>query len=99
MSAPGPGGRRRFYRFVVKYLLYPVLDSLTTFGGMAVHVPCAPPEVWAGGWFADPPSRLPGMPSLLHPERVRPDIPLSELELRLQSELSHLIALLPPEPR
>ncbi|WP_406379456.1 DUF6059 family protein [Streptomyces sp. NBC_01618] len=71
-------------RRLVGSLLRPVGRALVQAGAMWVIVPSVDPGPVRG---ADPP------PS--HPERLRPDVPLTEAERALQEQLQDLDRLLP----
>ena len=95
---------RRWLRgTAVQRVLGAVVRSLAILGSMYGMVPPnhavdqlllrpapAPPPGTADGGRADPWARPMRPPARAHPERLRPDIPLSETELALQEELAHL---------
>ncbi|MCL2555086.1 MAG: hypothetical protein FWE15_23735 [Actinomycetia bacterium] len=96
-SGRGPARARRLgrraWRLAMTYVLRPVGLTLVNFGYLWFPPPGpfpkepspAEPEQAASPLRA--PLRDPAGPALYHPERLRPDIPLSEVERALQRQL------------
>lgn len=84
--------RPRRWLLTLGRLLGPVAQSLAAVGAAGMFLPACPSPDWRGSW-------TPGTPAPGHPERLCPEIPLSAVELQLESQLRHLEDLLPREAR
>ena len=92
----------RLWDWTLRWVLRPLAQGCASFGGLGVHVPPMPHQDWDGGWFVSAsPRRRQRLdrPPARHPERLQPDLPLSETELRIEQELLHLAPILPRERR
>jgi hypothetical protein len=76
-----------------------VFEGLAAFGGLYLYAPMLIPGDWAATHLPEYSARskhapLSG-PAERHPERLRPDVPLTTSELWFRMQMQHLDPLLP----
>lgn len=101
-------GRGRFGSRLLLRALRSAFEGLVAFGGLCVYAPILLPGDWAAAQLSEraerverakaaaQPVRLTGPPPR-HPERLRPDVPLTSSERWFRLQMQHLDPLLPAD--
>ncbi|MEU3838497.1 DUF6059 family protein [Streptomyces sp. NPDC028635] len=87
MASLGPWRVRRLRRMMVLYVLGPLWRGLVEFGSVHLTGEAARADAGRPAGGTSTRRRLLQQPPAGHPERLRPEVPLTALELALLSDL------------